>query len=212
MRAPSISRVLEEQPGDSPEPVFSFLGPARHASAAAALLDHAHQRAHARDHPRRPRSLADVHRRHPGRRAALLPLDRGQDPSLRRQGKPPDLPRARRADAATRSIRTASRPACRSTCSSSWCARSAGSSTRTSCAPAMRSSTTTSIRATCVLRSRPRAIARAVLRRPDQRHDRLRGSRRARPARRPERRAAGSERAAGARAATRRTSACWSTT
>ena len=37
---------------------------ARHASAAAAVLDHAHQRAHPRDHPRRPRPLADVHRRH----------------------------------------------------------------------------------------------------------------------------------------------------
>ena len=35
--------VMEEQPGDTPEPVFSFLGRREHAPAAAAVLDHAHQ-------------------------------------------------------------------------------------------------------------------------------------------------------------------------
>ncbi len=60
-------------------------GIAGDASAAGTLLDHAYQRAHPRHHPRRPRPLADVHRRHRGRRSALLPVDRGQDPSLRRQ-------------------------------------------------------------------------------------------------------------------------------
>ena len=44
--------VMTEQPGDEPTPVFSFLGRARAASAAGAVLDHAHQRAHPRHHPR----------------------------------------------------------------------------------------------------------------------------------------------------------------
>ena len=102
--------------------------------------------------------------------------------------EPPDLPRARRPDAPTRSIRTASRPACRSTCSSSWCARSAAWSTRTSCAPATRSSTTTSIRATCKRLARDEGDRGPVLRRADQRHDRLRRGRGAGPARRHQRR------------------------
>ena len=38
--------------------MFSFLGRAQRASAPGAVLDHAHQRAHARDHPRRLRPLA----------------------------------------------------------------------------------------------------------------------------------------------------------
>ncbi len=72
------------QPGDDPTPVFSFLGTARNASAASAVLDHAHDGADARHHPRGARSIADVHRRHQRRRAALLPVDRGQGDALRR--------------------------------------------------------------------------------------------------------------------------------
>ena len=41
------------------------------------------------------RPLADVHRRHRGRRPALLPVGRGQGRALRRQGLAPDLHRAR---------------------------------------------------------------------------------------------------------------------
>ena len=51
-----------------------------------------YQRAHARDHPRQPRPLADVCRRHRRRRAALLPVDRGQDSPLREQIQPQRLP------------------------------------------------------------------------------------------------------------------------
>ena len=104
--------------------------------------------------------------------------------------EPPDLPRARRADDATRSIPTASRPACRSTCSSSWCARSAGSSSAHILRPGLRD------RVRLLRPARPASLARdqddrrAVLRRPDQRHDRLRRSGGARPARRAERCAA----------------------
>ena len=70
--------------------------------------------------------------------------------------EPPDLPRARGPRRRTRSIRTASRPRCRSTCSWRWCARCRAASARTSCAPATRSSTTTSTRARSRRRSRPR--------------------------------------------------------
>ena len=70
-----------------PVPVFSFLGDARAAPAAAAVLDHAHQRAHARDHPQRLRPQPDVHRRHRRRGAALLPEHRGQGQPLRRQDR-----------------------------------------------------------------------------------------------------------------------------
>jgi tRNA uridine 5-carboxymethylaminomethyl modification enzyme len=71
--------VMTPQPGDEPVPVFSFLGkPGMHA----------------RYHPRWSGSLADVYRSYRGHRAALLPFDRGQDPSLCRQAKPPDLSRA----------------------------------------------------------------------------------------------------------------------
>ena len=64
-----------------------FLGARAMHPRAAAVLDHPHQRAHPRDHPRRPRPLADVHRRDRGRRPALLPVDRGQGRALRRQGR-----------------------------------------------------------------------------------------------------------------------------
>ena len=139
--------ALAEQPGDDPVPVFSFLGPAARASAPGAVLDHAHQRAHPRHHPRRARSLADVHRRHRRRGAALLPVDRRQDPPLRRQGRAPDLPRARRPDdQRVLPQRHLDEPAVRRAAARS-CARSRASRTRTSCGPATRSNTTTSIRA-----------------------------------------------------------------
>jgi tRNA uridine 5-carboxymethylaminomethyl modification enzyme len=61
-RSIDFSRCTE-QPGDlDPVPVFSFLGHAEPAPAPAALLDHPHQRAHARHHPQRLRPQPDVHR------------------------------------------------------------------------------------------------------------------------------------------------------
>ncbi len=127
-------------------PVFSFMGRAHSAPAAAPLLDHAHQRAHARDHPRRARSLADVHRRDRRRRAALLPVDRRQDPPLRRQRLAPDLPRARgthgqRVLPEWHIDEPAVRRAVRARALDPRDSR-----TRTSRGPAMRSNTTISIR------------------------------------------------------------------
>jgi tRNA uridine 5-carboxymethylaminomethyl modification enzyme len=64
------------------------------ASAPGVLLDRPYQQPDPRHHPIRAGPLADVHRRHRRRRAALLPVDRRQDPSFRRQGQPPDIHRA----------------------------------------------------------------------------------------------------------------------
>ena len=106
-------------------------GPPRRASAPGQLPHHAHDRAHARDHPQGARPLAALHGRHRRRRAALLPVDRGQGRAVRGSHAPPDLHRARGPRRRSRSIRTASRRRCRSTCSSSSCTRSPVSRTRT---------------------------------------------------------------------------------
>ena len=101
LRQPARAARRRRRPGRDPlddVPVFSFLGDAGAASAPGVVLDHADQRAHARDHPRRLRPQPDVHRRDRRRRSALLPEHRGQGQPLRRQGLAPDLPRARGPD------------------------------------------------------------------------------------------------------------------
>ena len=186
----------DEQPGDGmpggdrADAGVQLHGQRGDASAADAVLDHPHQRAHPRDHPLGFRSQPDVHRQDRRRRSALLPERGRQDQPLCRQGKPPDLPGAGRADHQRVSTRTASRPACRSTSSTSWCARWRAWRTRTSCGPgyaieydyfdprALKSSFET------------RAIAGPVLRRPDQRHHGLRRGGGARAVRRHQRGAA----------------------
>ena len=55
--------VMRPQPGDEPRPVFSFLGRREEHPPQVPLPHHRDERAHARDHPRRDRPLADVHRR-----------------------------------------------------------------------------------------------------------------------------------------------------
>ena len=121
---------LEAQPGDDPPPMFRCA--ATRASAPplpqrACYITYTTD-AHARADPRQPASLAALRQGDRGHRPALLPVDRGQGRPLRRQGAPPDLPRARRRSTRARSTRTASRPRCRSTCSSRCCAPSPASS------------------------------------------------------------------------------------
>ena len=182
---------------------------------AAALLDHAHQRAHARHHPRRRstarRMFTGVIK---GVGPALLPVDRGQGRALRasatatRSSSSPkglddarDLPE-RHLDVAA--VRRAAR------------ARPLDARLRARAHPAAglrdRVRLLRSARR-CKSTLETKAIARAVLRRADQRHDRLRGGGRAGPAGRASTPRDSSRGRAGLvrRAATRPISACSST-
>ena len=89
------------------------------------------------------------------------------------------------------SIRTASRPRCPRTSSARWWRPSRDWKRRASSGRAMRSNTTTSIRASSSATLETKRVSRAVPGRPDQRHDRLRGGGRAGPCRRAERGARG---------------------
>ncbi|KAJ8137785.1 hypothetical protein OY671_009002, partial [Metschnikowia pulcherrima] len=61
--------------------------------ATGVSRDRAHQCAHARYHPQRAGPFAAVHGRDRRAGAALLPIDRGQDPPLRRSRRAPGLSR-----------------------------------------------------------------------------------------------------------------------
>ena len=185
---------------------------ARDASRAGRVLDHAHQRAHARHHSRRPRSLAAFHRRHQRRRPALLSVDRGQGRALRRAQRATRSSSSPRASRRTRSIRTASRRRCRSTCSSSLVHSIAGCERAHILRPGYSIEYDYFDPRALEVDARNQGDPRPLLRRPDQRHDRIRGSRGAGPPRRHQCRALRARRgAAGRRAATRRISACSST-
>ncbi len=143
-RSVDFSKLIE-QPGDTdPVPVFSFMGRADQHPRQVCLLDHAHQRAHARDHPQGLRPQPDVHRRDRRRRArATAPASKTRSIVLPRKLATRSS-WSQKGSTRTRSTRTASRPRCLSTCSGTPCARWWAWSRPTSCARAMRSSTTTS--------------------------------------------------------------------
>ena len=168
---------LEVQPGDDPAPVFSFIGTPRHASAAAALLDHAHN---ARTHEiirGGPRPLAAVHRRHQGRRPAVLSVDRGQGRALRRHAT-----RTRSSSSRKALIRNEIYPNGIST-SLPFDVQLALVRSIPGCENAHILRPGYSIEYDYfdprgpACDARDQGDRRAVLRRPDQRHDRLRGSR-----------------------------------
>ena len=60
--------------------------------AADSLLDHAHERGDSRDHPREPRQVSSFRRSDRGRWAALLPKHRGQGREVRGEDLAPALP------------------------------------------------------------------------------------------------------------------------
>ena len=111
------------------------------------------------------------------RRPALLPLDRGQDRALRRARAAIRSSSSPKASTTTPSIRTASRPRCPKTFSTPSSRPSRGSRPRASSGRATPSNTTTSIRANSRPTLEVKARRGSLPRRPDQRHDRLRGSR-----------------------------------
>ena len=156
------------------------------ASAPDLLLYYPHQRAHPRDHPLRVRPQPHVHRRDRGHRPALLPVHRGQGEPLPGQEQPPDLRRTG-GSGHLRAVpqRHFHQPAVRYPAGGGafhpWFRE--------------RQHHTARLRHRIRLLQSPgpqaqpgdQAHARAVLRRPDQRHHRLRGSRRPGVAGGPER-------------------------
>ena len=146
--------------------------------AADRLPHHRDQPGDARGHPRQSRPLAALCRRDHRGRAALLPLDRGQGGALRRARTAPNLPRARgagrRHDLPERHLDLAAARRAERVARDDPGARTRGDAPARLC---------DRIR----LRRPARAAsdigdaagARPVFRRPDQRHDRIRGGGRA---------------------------------
>ena len=107
--------VMQPQYADDPLPVFSFWGAP--VSIPGRFLVSLPRRTSAHEIIRAGCDRSPMyHRAHRGR-GSTSPVGRGQDPPLRRQGLAPCSSSRR-----TRDPRTASRPACPTTCRSSWCA------------------------------------------------------------------------------------------
>ena len=143
---------LERQPGDEPPEPFSALTDAITTPQVDCHITRTTAETHD-DHPRESASLGDVFRPDREPRAALLPLDRGQDRPLRRPREPPDFPGAggarRPHDLPERHLDLAARGRAGSRSS----ARCPGWSGPRSCAPATPSNTTMSTRASSRRRS-----------------------------------------------------------
>ena len=169
--------ALEVQPGDEPPPPFSFRTARIEQDQIPCHLTYTNARTHEIIRGGIDRSPM-YSGRDPEPRAALLPVGRGQGDALSRQGAPSDFPRTRGPrHGRGLSQRALDQPAARRAARDGAVDQGPGAAPR-SCAPATLSSTISPIRRSCSRRSRP-SWSRAVLRRPDQRHDRLRGSGRA---------------------------------
>ena len=180
---------LQVQHGDDPPRPFSFLTETIATPQIACHITHT-SRSDPRHHRRQSRPRADVFRRHRERRSALLPVDRRQGRALQGARQPPDLPRA-------------GRPRRRHRLSERHLDLAAGG--RAACVPQDHPGARSRARDQAGLCHRIRLCrsaradreprgqggAAAVPGRPDQRHDRLRGGRRAGARRRHQRRARG---------------------
>ena len=197
----------ELQPGD--DAARAVLLPHRADRLPAdALLDHLHHARGPRADPRQPAPGADVQRADPIDRAALLPFDRNQDRPLRRQAAAPVVPRAGgTADARGLRQRPLDQPA----------ARRAGRHAAADPRPGAGRDRPLRLchrvrlrpaRCSCSSSLETKRVAGLYLRRPGQRHHRLRrGGRPGTAGRRQRRAGAAGQGAAGAAAATRPTSA-----
>ena len=176
--ARSTSRRSNVQPGDDPAPVFELHRHARDASArrSPCWITHTNERTH------------DIIRGGLDRSPLFTGVIKGVGPRycpsiedkvvrFAERDEPPDLPRARRPRRRTRSIRTASRRRCRSTCSSRSCARSQGCEHAHILRPGYAIEYDYFDPRALQVDARNQGDPRPLLRRPDQRHDRLRGSR-----------------------------------
>ncbi len=93
-----LARRSSAQPGDdAAAAVLADDGPAPPLPQRACCITYTDRRARTRSSAPTCTARRSTPARIDGRRAALLPVDRGQGRALRRQGAPPDLPRARGA-------------------------------------------------------------------------------------------------------------------
>ena len=220
--APSTATALERQESEIEQFDYSWShfwpsraarrdGATRHPAQLPCWITYLGARGQG-DHRRQHRRVGDVRRRDRVARPALLPVGRGQDREVSRRRAASALPRARgtRHDASCTS--TGCRRRCPHRCSSRSCAPCPGSRTsamtRAGYAIEYDYYPPTQLDATLQVR----AIAGLVFRRPDQRHDRLRGGGGAGSGRRTQRRALAARASRrSCSAARRRTSACSST-
>ncbi len=183
----------------------------RPAPAPASLPHHRHQRAHPRHHSRRDLALAPVHGNDRGRRTALLPVGRGQGRALCRPDVASDFHRTGGArHARGLSEWNIDEPAVR--CAVRVRAHHQGIRAGAHHPAGLRHRIRLLRSARSQVRLGEQIHPRAVFRRANQRHHRLRRGRRAGTARGRQRRAGlrpGAIR--GARSAARPIWACWST-
>ena len=176
---PRLSRAsidfsrFDEERGDDPAVPFSFVT-RRHRPRADQLPPAAHHRPGPRARAAAHRAVAAVQRANQGHRSALLPVARGQGDAVSASRAPPDLPRAgrsgRRRDLRQRILDEPPRRRPGGACEGAAWTRGCGDAAPGLCG---RVRLHPADRAAADARDHPHS--RALSRRSDQRHVRLRG-------------------------------------